>query len=59
MLTEAHRLRLREPPYSIHVWHVEQHEGEAVFIPAGCPHQARAVSGSRWRRIPAGGALQD
>jgi hypothetical protein len=22
-------------------WHFEQHEGEVVFIPAGCPHQVR------------------
>jgi len=29
------------PPTGIHPWHFEQYENEAVFIPAGCPHQVR------------------
>lgn len=40
MLNEEHRQELREQ-HGIHVWHFEQHVGEAVFIPAGCPHQVR------------------
>jgi hypothetical protein len=25
----------------IHIWHFEQHELEAVYIPGGCPHDVR------------------
>jgi lysine-specific demethylase 3 len=25
----------------VQLWHFEQYEGEAVFIPAGCAHQVR------------------
>lgn len=38
MLTTKHRELLRER-YGVHVWHVEQYEHEAVFIPGGCAHQ--------------------
>lgn len=45
MLQEAHREELRQ--LGIHMWHFEQHVGEAVFIPAGCPHQVRRAPGAR------------
>ena len=41
MLTQAHRRVLRKR-YGVHVWHMEQYAGEAVFIPAGVPHQVSA-----------------
>ena len=25
-------------------WHFEQHHGEGVFIPAGCPHQVHSFA---------------
>ncbi|XP_024526228.1 lysine-specific demethylase JMJ25-like [Selaginella moellendorffii] len=39
-LDEKHKLQLKEE-YQIEPWTFEQHIGEAVFIPAGCPHQVR------------------
>ena len=39
-LTARHREALLHEE-GIESWHFEQHVGEAVFIPAGCPHQAR------------------
>ncbi|KAL8469084.1 hypothetical protein ACS0TY_032066 [Phlomoides rotata] len=39
-LTKAHKLRLKEE-YGVEPWTFEQRLGEAVFIPAGCPHQVR------------------
>ncbi|KAA8515539.1 hypothetical protein F0562_018850 [Nyssa sinensis] len=39
-LTLAHKRKLREE-FGIEPWTFEQHLGEAVFIPAGCPHQVR------------------
>jgi hypothetical protein len=43
MLTATHRRLLRER-YGVHVWHFEQYEWEAVWIPGGCPHQARPAA---------------
>lgn len=40
MLTEAHLARLKADT-GIEPWSFEQHSDEAVFIPAGCPHQVR------------------
>lgn len=37
-LTERHRAMLKEEE-GVESWHFEQHAYEAVFIPAGCPHQ--------------------
>ncbi|BDA51374.1 probable lysine-specific demethylase 3A at C-terminar half [Coccomyxa sp. Obi] len=39
-LTAKHRAQLKEE-YGVESWHFEQHANEAVFIPAGCPHQVR------------------
>lgn len=39
-LTFEHKRRLKEE-YGIEPWTFEQKLGEAVFIPAGCPHQVR------------------
>ena len=37
-LTEQHCKMLKEEE-NVEAWCFEQHENEAVFIPAGCPHQ--------------------
>ncbi|KAG0548632.1 hypothetical protein BDA96_01G183200 [Sorghum bicolor] len=39
-LTEEHKRKLKEE-YGVEPWTFEQRLGEAVFIPAGCPHQVR------------------
>ncbi|XP_021313938.1 lysine-specific demethylase JMJ25 isoform X3 [Sorghum bicolor] len=39
-LTQEHKRKLKEE-YGIEPWTFEQKLGEAVFIPAGCPHQVR------------------
>ncbi|KAJ0016899.1 hypothetical protein Pint_09826 [Pistacia integerrima] len=39
-LTSEHKRKLKEE-YGIEPWTFEQKLGEAVFIPAGCPHQVR------------------
>lgn len=39
-LNEGHKKKLKEE-YQVEPWTFEQHLGEAVFIPAGCPHQVR------------------
>uniref|UniRef100_A0A0C9RXT6 TSA: Wollemia nobilis Ref_Wollemi_Transcript_5242_3829 transcribed RNA sequence n=1 Tax=Wollemia nobilis TaxID=56998 RepID=A0A0C9RXT6_9CONI len=39
-LNEEHKRKLKEE-YQVEPWTFEQHLGEAVFIPAGCPHQVR------------------
>ncbi|KAL9163121.1 hypothetical protein ABFS82_06G020800 [Erythranthe guttata] len=39
-LDEEHKRKLKEE-YNVEAWTFEQHLGEAVFIPAGCPHQVR------------------
>lgn len=39
-LTMEHKRKLKEE-YGIEPWTFEQRIGEAVFIPAGCPHQVR------------------
>ncbi|XP_020527897.1 lysine-specific demethylase JMJ25 isoform X2 [Amborella trichopoda] len=39
-LNEKHKKQLKEE-FNIEPWTFEQHFGEAVFIPAGCPHQVR------------------
>eukprot|EP00250_Pteridium_aquilinum_P003320 c13641_g1_i2 orf=925-3969(+) len=39
-LTEEHKRRLKDE-FGVEPWTFEQHTGEAVFIPAGCPHQVR------------------
>ncbi|XVE58366.1 hypothetical protein DITRI_Ditri04bG0164200 [Diplodiscus trichospermus] len=39
-LTERHKKQLKQE-FNIEPWTFEQHVGEAVFIPAGCPHQVR------------------
>lgn len=40
MLVERHRQQLAAEQ-GLEMWHFEQHRGEAVFIPGGCPHQVR------------------
>ncbi|GFP85079.1 lysine-specific demethylase jmj25 [Phtheirospermum japonicum] len=39
-LTSEHKIKLKEE-YGIEPWTFEQKLGDAVFIPAGCPHQVR------------------
>ncbi|XP_021763956.1 uncharacterized protein LOC110728617 [Chenopodium quinoa] len=39
-MTEIHKKQLKEE-FGVEPWTFEQHLGEAVFIPAGCPHQVR------------------
>ncbi|XP_056160284.1 lysine-specific demethylase JMJ27-like isoform X3 [Syzygium oleosum] len=39
-LTERHKKQLKEE-YNVEPWTFEQQLGEAVLIPAGCPHQVR------------------
>ncbi|XP_022716140.1 lysine-specific demethylase JMJ25-like [Durio zibethinus] len=39
-LTVEHKRRLKEE-FGVEPWTFEQNLGEAVFIPAGCPHQVR------------------
>ncbi|KAK8967452.1 hypothetical protein KSP40_PGU010185 [Platanthera guangdongensis] len=39
-LNERHKKHLKEE-FNVEPWTFEQHLGEAVFIPAGCPHQVR------------------
>ncbi|XP_020876521.1 lysine-specific demethylase JMJ25 isoform X2 [Arabidopsis lyrata subsp. lyrata] len=39
-LSESQKKQLKEE-FDIEPWTFEQHLGEAVFIPAGCPHQVR------------------
>lgn len=39
-LNAEHKKKLKEE-FQIEPWTFEQHLGEAVFIPAGCPHQVR------------------
>ena len=39
-LNAEHKRKLKEE-YGVEAWTFEQHLGEAVFIPAGCPHQVR------------------
>eukprot|EP01018_Ginkgo_biloba_P010516 Gb_24423 [translate_table: standard] len=39
-LNEEHKKKLKEE-FHVEPWTFEQHLGEAVFIPAGCPHQVR------------------
>ncbi|GJN27459.1 hypothetical protein PR202_gb15487 [Eleusine coracana subsp. coracana] len=44
-LTKEHKINLKEE-YGIEPWTFEQKLGEAVFIPAGCPHQVRNLKSS-------------
>ncbi|XVF22365.1 hypothetical protein REPUB_Repub12eG0166500 [Reevesia pubescens] len=39
-LNEMHKKQLKEE-FDVEPWTFEQYLGEAVFIPAGCPHQVR------------------
>ena len=39
-LTEKHKRQLKAET-GVEPWSFQQYEGEAVFIPAGCPHQVR------------------
>ncbi|KAK7258496.1 hypothetical protein RIF29_24075 [Crotalaria pallida] len=39
-LNERHKKQLKME-FNVEPWTFEQHLGEAVFIPAGCPHQVR------------------
>uniref|UniRef100_A0A6N2NDL6 JmjC domain-containing protein n=1 Tax=Salix viminalis TaxID=40686 RepID=A0A6N2NDL6_SALVM len=39
-LTVEHKRKLKEE-FGVEAWTFEQRVGEAVFIPAGCPHQVR------------------
>ncbi|KAJ8761227.1 hypothetical protein K2173_001283 [Erythroxylum novogranatense] len=39
-LSEEHKKKLKEE-FGVEAWTFEQRLGEAVFIPAGCPHQVR------------------
>ncbi|XWS19511.1 hypothetical protein CRYUN_Cryun31cG0022400 [Craigia yunnanensis] len=41
-LDTSHKIRLKEE-YEIEAWTFEQHVGEAVIVPAGCPYQIRNV----------------
>ena len=35
----SHHLEQLKKETGVQPWHFEQHPGEGVFIPAGCPHQ--------------------
>eukprot|EP00250_Pteridium_aquilinum_P020467 c24825_g1_i1 orf=179-5329(+) len=39
-VNQEHKKKLKEE-YGVEPWTFEQHLGEVVFIPAGCPHQVR------------------
>lgn len=39
-LNDSHRASLKKET-GVEAWHFEQHQGEAVYIPAGCAHQVR------------------
>lgn len=39
-LNDGHRAALKTEA-GVEAWHFEQHQGEAVYIPAGCAHQVR------------------
>ncbi|CAH1415722.1 unnamed protein product [Lactuca virosa] len=41
-LDELHKLRIKEE-FNVEPWSFEQHIGEAVIIPAGCPYQMKKV----------------
>jgi lysine-specific demethylase 3 len=43
MLSQRHRQQLHQET-GLELWHFEQHRGEAVFIPGGCPHQVRNLA---------------
>ena len=56
MLVERHREALKRET-GVEFWHFEQHLGEGVLIPGGCPHQVRNLKscckvgrggGKRW-----------
>ncbi|KAH7415677.1 hypothetical protein KP509_14G056600 [Ceratopteris richardii] len=47
-INEEHKRKLKEEE-GIEPWTFEQYTGEAVFIPAGCPHQVRNKKESCWR----------
>ncbi|KAL0045073.1 hypothetical protein WJX82_007369 [Trebouxia sp. C0006] len=42
-LSSKHLQQLKKE-YGVQPWHFEQHFGEGVFIPAGCPHQVRNLA---------------
>ncbi|KAL3851301.1 hypothetical protein ACJIZ3_013183 [Penstemon smallii] len=44
-LNKHHKSKLREE-FGVEPWSFEQHIGEAVFIPAGCPFQVRHLQSS-------------
>ncbi|KAK9086461.1 hypothetical protein Syun_028855 [Stephania yunnanensis] len=44
-LNKDHKRKLKDD-LGIEPWTVEQHQGEAVFIPAGCPFQVRNLQSS-------------
>ncbi|PIA45936.1 hypothetical protein AQUCO_01600289v1 [Aquilegia coerulea] len=44
-LNRDHKMKLKED-FGIEPWTFEQHLGEAVFIPSGCPFQARNLQSS-------------
>lgn len=46
-LSESHKKQLKEE-FGVEPWTFEQHLGEAVFIPAGCPHQVR---NRQWKSV--------
>lgn len=50
MLVERHR-QLLLAQQGVEMWHFEQHRGEAVFIPGGCPHQVRNLQSCSKVRI--------
>jgi lysine-specific demethylase 3 len=43
MMSQGHREALQRER-GVELWHFEQHRGEAVFIPGGCPHQVRNLA---------------
>nr|POF26777.1 lysine-specific demethylase jmj25 [Quercus suber] len=58
-LTLEHKRKLKEE-YGIEPWTFVQNLGDAVFIPAGCPHQGGGVL-ERWgmKKASRGGAVWD
>lgn len=54
MLSQRHTQQLQQER-GVEMWHFEQHKGEAVFIPGGCPHQVRNLASCcKVRRCSAG-----
>ncbi|KAL0300730.1 UNVERIFIED_CONTAM: Lysine-specific demethylase [Sesamum radiatum] len=57
-LNRHHKSKLREE-FGVEPWSFEQHIGEAVFIPAGCPFQARHLQVGKISLYAASSAIKE